>query len=455
MPVLSKFFNDVFPLPTQDILIRYLTPKTRRSLATASREANIAVSSYNDRAYRLDKAYSRFLKSAAEINKFRILQYQFGVLVSGSVALQYMDCSEFLESDLDVYVCSHSAKHVEDFFKSIGYTCSPNRPFPVPVGDADPNFYRNTGISKVLNYERDGQKVQIVATVWSPIDVILGFHSTVVMNFLTFSHAYSLKSRNSKAALEKYEDRGWSRVFVPSFDDFLQPSSEVYHGERCVGDTATWVRKLEPLQFDSTLGNIPANVMDFNMDPVRANSWYQRICGNQFVFDYVNDRGDHFKQYYTAKYIGDIMDLSFQDSELDTTDPYRYENRFADIVHSIHGKRRVPVPDDWYCGLFHHFRPPTSSPRVPYGFLPTASAFILCNKAIQVMNSMLGGYVSYTLDWETEPVPERPECECIVTKLVFHFEKRGPITRGHINNFLLQTQSKFRLTNVIVIVDSL
>lgn len=158
-------------------------------LLRTCRTINESVKSYMRRAFNVDRLLSRYFKNPIA---FRYLQACTGALISGSTALQLFDRSFYPESDLDVYVPTPWALRAGHFLLDEGYSFTPStfqnanfeHAVSVPqVMDAAARYDTFRGIAGVFTFEKeqsDGGKVrvQIMVAVRSPIEVILGFHSS-------------------------------------------------------------------------------------------------------------------------------------------------------------------------------------------------------------------------------------------------------------------------------------
>ncbi|KAF5367969.1 hypothetical protein D9758_004346 [Tetrapyrgos nigripes] len=314
------------PLTAQDLFIRELSPVQRLRYALACKEASRAVKSFNGRAFKISKVLSRYFEPE-DIPRFRVMQYNTRMLISGSTALQFFDLTEYSNSDLDLYVRLVSVLIVAQFLQEVGYTFQPinqqisdfnealqaaidwqdaHGPHPTGVanqqGDEDWQGYMSNGISEVFNFVKGGKKIQIIACAEAPMEIILRFHSTCVMNVISHSHAYSLFPRATfhdrisvetpfyvtqenkhQAARDKYIQRGWTMVELPSIVDYLRPYSEFRTSSpRCVGDFSCWTITLEPIDLPQT-PNDSSMAVDFTpaipilmgpeADVVRGNMW--------------------------------------------------------------------------------------------------------------------------------------------------------------------------------------
>ncbi|KAK0243801.1 hypothetical protein EDD85DRAFT_732084, partial [Armillaria nabsnona] len=175
-----------------------------------------------------------------EANKFRLLQAEFGVLISGSSGVQFFECVRYPDSDLDLYVEHKHCHAIGQFLLTAGYTFIPREmqkggfyevvsrvSEAVRLRDENPSMtgYHCRGIADVYDFSRSGIQVQLITSKKSPMEVILSFHSTTPMNIISHSHAYSLFPKatfDQKRALiittsgsgqevgrGKYRDLGW------------------------------------------------------------------------------------------------------------------------------------------------------------------------------------------------------------------------------------------------------
>ncbi|KAL1711883.1 hypothetical protein EV715DRAFT_278306 [Schizophyllum commune] len=96
--------------------------------------------------------------------------------------------------------------------------------------------------------------IQVILVQTSSIDAIMSFHSTIVMNAITFRSAYSFFPRSTfirkigicfdedtnQTAAAKYTARGW--LLLNEVDDtvYVDMGGETRRAERYVGDSWTW-----------------------------------------------------------------------------------------------------------------------------------------------------------------------------------------------------------------------
>lgn len=294
-----------------------------------------ACKDFNQRSYNITKHLAYFFNNPSW---FRSIQASTGAVISGSNAIQFFDRSFYDTSDLDIFVGQSFAMEIARWLiESEGYFY---RPFGsdnadiaksltfTPIGRNDINGrslhsheYRGTGMSRIFEFLREGnKKIQLITTIVSPLHCILSFHSTCVMNFITFEGAYSLYpiatfqnretitvgpvGEREGRALAKYAIRGWT-VYAGNWDDNTLRRVLFFDKRRHILDRHTWI-----IQFDTkdvmlrqppTLSSIP-----FTSDPSQYNSWvlltrpithmqFQIIASNVLIHNYVIATESEFK----------------------------------------------------------------------------------------------------------------------------------------------------------------
>ncbi|KAI0337421.1 hypothetical protein BDW22DRAFT_1304042, partial [Trametopsis cervina] len=204
---------------------------------------------YMASVFNIDRALAEFFDN---VRGFRHLQKQCGVLISGSFALQFLGRFRYEGSDLDLFLPMHSRIRLAMWLETQGYVFCPRETQPADIrsalcdergGDGVNNYvYPYAGIFAVVTFRKERSAeglpsvVQLIVAWRTPMEVILGFHSTCVLNVITFDTAYSLYPQatyedmcnlvlldtpSRAAALEKYSRRGWSlirRLELPQFD---------------------------------------------------------------------------------------------------------------------------------------------------------------------------------------------------------------------------------------------
>ncbi|TRM55196.1 hypothetical protein BD626DRAFT_352223, partial [Schizophyllum amplum] len=255
------------PNSCDDMLCSCMDVADLISYSLVCRDTRRTVDNYKRRAYRLHRVLCRFM-SYDDVDRFRVLQTLTGAVVSGSIALQFLDRVNYSACDMDVYTDVHHVYEVFAFFSNIGYLYQPRISHArdamdeeaVPTNEVG---YKIRSVAGVYNFTRPScptAKVQLIIARHAVIDVILDFHScnshhlAVVMNIITHYAAYSLYPYEtfiarrglclnkeygaaSRPILDKYRDRGW-RMLHRVVD---AAGSQFAEGTRFVGDRMTWV----------------------------------------------------------------------------------------------------------------------------------------------------------------------------------------------------------------------
>ncbi|KAK7034577.1 hypothetical protein VNI00_012206 [Paramarasmius palmivorus] len=279
------------PATTHDFLFRDLSFNDLFSYSKVSKAAHIAVQEFYRRALRIENILLPYF-SLEDIRCFRIIQYVYGVLISGSTALSFFERQVYPRSDLDLYVNVKYCTILMDFLVSAGYHFHPyisefkQQPFnlqraieeaierfeaPDPVFGVQQNAvprYSIAGMVDVFTFTRDdGRKVEVIVCESNPIKVILGYHSTVVMNVISYTHAISLyprstfrerislrngrlREREAKAhrARMKYQGRGWHMINTVDPMTALDYNTDLHMFTRYIGDEQCWTVELPPVE---------------------------------------------------------------------------------------------------------------------------------------------------------------------------------------------------------------
>ncbi|PBK58938.1 hypothetical protein ARMSODRAFT_899896, partial [Armillaria solidipes] len=193
--------------------------------------------------------------------EFQALQQSTGLLASGSCGISFFIHEAFVGADFDVFVHFMFYDKVRLFLKKAGYgtgrCLGPSA--LATTEESNPIFSNNTIVAVYKYVNGNRKKIQVVLCSHTPLDVLLSFHSTVPMNFVSHDRAVSLYPRatfnlgvNYKradsrppavAGRQKYMDRGWLPATVAN----TQENTD-YREEECwVGDRYCWVIPL-PLE---------------------------------------------------------------------------------------------------------------------------------------------------------------------------------------------------------------
>lgn len=199
-----------------DQILDKCTPLRIFRMRRTCKAAKQAVDDYISRVYKIERQLSRFFSDPAS---FRTLQLRTGVVISGSMALQFLDRTVYKESDLDLYVMANYAKAVYDWLEDAGYTCGQLDPVTQEVvrlshsdlyydlqywprifekkegfhaeGRSDPSYrgeYRrypptpSNEYFRVFNFysspdNSERRKIQLMISTASPVAQIMAFHS--------------------------------------------------------------------------------------------------------------------------------------------------------------------------------------------------------------------------------------------------------------------------------------
>ncbi|KAF9554320.1 hypothetical protein CPC08DRAFT_713005 [Agrocybe pediades] len=288
----------LLPSTTDDSLFDNLPPGDIYRYSRACKDAYSAVSSYIRRRFRIQSVLGKYFTDN-EILELRELQYHTGMLVSGSTALQFFERVVYPDSDLDLYVEHRYRREVAAWLLSTGYTYVERPIWPLTVEDNEPNETLEEILDRVPSTEEDDEsqtdflepevprgyfgaailmnfekknpvrKIQVITCHFAPLQMILNFHSTCVMNILTYDKAYAFfphatfdehkslvnlpsnarwrrRYVRRSAAIGRYKERGWEPVYNITRQEYEDPKSMFAHGVRRVGDAKCWTIPLFP-----------------------------------------------------------------------------------------------------------------------------------------------------------------------------------------------------------------
>ena len=182
-----------------DLIFDACSPAVLLRFSRTCKAATIAVRSYIRRALNINRLLSRYFDDPVA---FRSIQASTGTLISGSTAVQFLGRWFYPDSDLDLYVPMRHSRKLGKWLMDAGYVFSPNT-----VQDADfftellkmveshernslstskvntGMVYRMPGVAAIFNFLKavgpgspDFLKVQIIASLNSPIACIFDFH---------------------------------------------------------------------------------------------------------------------------------------------------------------------------------------------------------------------------------------------------------------------------------------
>ncbi|KAF9258785.1 hypothetical protein L218DRAFT_964193 [Marasmius fiardii PR-910] len=288
-------------------IVSYLSPLDLMRYAMVNKESNTIVKDLQGTAFRVERVLSPFF-SVDEVVRFRQVQFAYKFLISGSIALSFFTREVFENADLDIYIWPNYVMVLILLLQSMGYTFVPiqtNKKYQaseaqdavedmlhtlrrrlfsdeVWLASDDPDYDFGRELVEVFNFERNGKRIQIIAA-FSPLAAVLTFHSTVVMNVISHSHAISfyprltfhdriavrnhLSRECSSETTTKYSNRGYT--FSSHIDAVTalagRYSALAAHIIRRPADVYCWTVPLEAIP-DLT-------GLDFLPEPLFEQSW--------------------------------------------------------------------------------------------------------------------------------------------------------------------------------------
>lgn len=192
------------PSTTDDSIFNGLAPGDLYRYSRTCKDAHYAVSSYfrRTKSFDLHKILERYFPPQ-EVFKFRELQAVTGMLISGSTAVQFFDCTEYPESDLDLYVEHRYCRPIAWWLIGLGYKLLPptSNPFsnPYETLESVPDHQTSAGVghytrdapkkgyfgaTSVLTFEMAGlcRTIQLITSDNTPLEKILNFHSSMCLS---------------------------------------------------------------------------------------------------------------------------------------------------------------------------------------------------------------------------------------------------------------------------------
>ncbi|KAF9522295.1 hypothetical protein CPB83DRAFT_864681 [Crepidotus variabilis] len=267
------------PSTTDDVFMSVLSPKDLVSFARSCHAHRDRVKAYTCRAFNVEKLLKNYF-TTLEVHYFRYLQSRTQMFISGSTALQFFERIEYPNSDLDIYVEHRYRETVVEWLLHIGYEFKSRGDtsleeelkftFPGFVTQTTALFestsagYFGRGVANVYNFYKyyPERKIQLITCHHAPLEVVLNFHSTCVMNLITHDKAYALypkatfEERQSlvystegvkqDSARKKYVTRGWTMVEHLSPAEVNSDRTAFKSGLRHVGDSLSWTIDLFP-----------------------------------------------------------------------------------------------------------------------------------------------------------------------------------------------------------------
>ncbi|KAJ6506807.1 hypothetical protein C8R45DRAFT_1208793 [Mycena sanguinolenta] len=260
----TRFFD--LKMGPHDVLFAQIPTRDLVRLSQTCQRVHFLV---NDVCFNITRLLCRFF-GATGVEKFREMQRLTGTLISGSMALQLFNRLTWRYSDLDIYATRASAVFAALFIVDHGYKFDPRKSQNDSIGAqllASAAYktpsYLGRGIADVLDFHKGTNKIQLIVASTDPMETIMSFHTTCVMNIITHDKAFSLYpwstfvtkealvvetvGAGQEAGRKKYADRGWTMIHAMSASRNSELGVRVH---RSIGDRFTWTISLPPLSTD-------------------------------------------------------------------------------------------------------------------------------------------------------------------------------------------------------------
>ncbi|KAG7087002.1 hypothetical protein E1B28_012981 [Marasmius oreades] len=307
------------PPEVQRSIISHLSPLDIVNYGTLNKETHAIVNDFQRAAFKVENVLRPFF-SVDEIRRFRQVQYAYKFLISGSTALSFFTREVYDNADLDVYITPKSLMVLILLLESMGYAfCPIINPSRTQAGQVEnaveellvriregtqrerqvigrgtEDWSLEYSFAKelvdVFNFERNGRRIQVIAAL-SPLAVVLTFHSTVVMNIISHSHAISFYPRLTfhdriavrnflsrecpEDTITKYQTRGYTFHYqVDAATAFAgRYSSLETHVVRRPADVYCWTVPLGPIP--------GVKGLDFKPELLLQESWQIKYDTNR------------------------------------------------------------------------------------------------------------------------------------------------------------------------------
>ncbi|KAJ3909340.1 hypothetical protein F5879DRAFT_791762 [Lentinula edodes] len=249
------------PLETSEAIMDCLPVSDLLTLSKSCKQTRTDVTKYKERVFSIEHAYRNFF-NIEEIAQFQKLQSAIGLLVSGSIVLEFFNRERY-NGDLDAFCNIRYCAIAGEWLTSHGYSFQPKQNQPLNFNDSfsqisnnnqtrltttdeDLENYNSNTVAGVWDFIRNSSKIQLIATCGAPLECIFSFHSTCVMNVFTHRAAYCFFSKftledkvtmlidlqaplteREMYPIRKYEDRGFTIMHRPTFRLICDPSSSL------------------------------------------------------------------------------------------------------------------------------------------------------------------------------------------------------------------------------------
>ncbi|KAF9474978.1 hypothetical protein BDN70DRAFT_841545 [Pholiota conissans] len=334
------------PSTADDVLLDELSAGDLFRLGRTCKTIYATVQDYILRSFQINKLLGRYF-TPEEVDHFRRLQATTGMIISGSTALQFLNRVEYPGSDLDAYVVHAFRQEIAKWLLDVGYTYVPRRkhktfeddilwePEEEEYDDIMHSELMETGVGYlaaqcVFTFKKEDppRKIQMITSLHSPLDRVLNFHSTCVMNVITHDTAYAFFPKgtfderraiycvntiaHTAGAIEKYIQRGWDINKYITRHEFDDPAFAFSRGLRHVGDAKCWKLPVLPKvavdQCQRPHGDIESNSWLMKYDrQLQLKMSYCVLNSPRFLGAYLIDPDDeHFNRHLEVE-IGERM----------------------------------------------------------------------------------------------------------------------------------------------------
>ncbi|KAI0745552.1 hypothetical protein C8Q76DRAFT_688605 [Earliella scabrosa] len=224
-------------------------------MARVCRTVAHAVAYYMNDVFDINRTLLRYFEDPTA---FRCLQARTATLISGPTALSFFS-RRAPAGVLELYVHFRHRREVARWLLEHGYQFS-----PAPQQDANFELAASQALSAncgppIAGVETAPSQVKVIVANNTPIEVILGFHHTGVMNVISYERAYCLFAHatlEARVSLRSSSCRGqaWGDgedtlehnfqllKRLPDIHHHLRPSFHL--GSRWLDDAASWVLPL-------------------------------------------------------------------------------------------------------------------------------------------------------------------------------------------------------------------
>ncbi|KAH8801845.1 hypothetical protein DL96DRAFT_1538138 [Flagelloscypha sp. PMI_526] len=275
----------------------FLTGLDLCSLRRVSTASLSAVDEYMRRVYSVNRIFAPFFTPDQTI-ELRQIQSETSLLVSGSAVVQFFERVNYPGSNLNLYIEEKDMPTLAQFIDSCGYKFKNSPSQPSSLRDAlekkddwirlsyphKNHWYDDVPQQFMATFSfvkqtplRPPIEVQIVVSTGLSIAPVFDFHSTVVMNIITYKTAISFFPLSSfhfretlvtspdrdkgKAGLQKYSVRGWTVIEnMESYPLDKYRPAEYYSRTRSIGDPHSWMIHLAPIDKRACRNEYPLNI---------------------------------------------------------------------------------------------------------------------------------------------------------------------------------------------------